>query len=351
MAAGASFIVGAGARTPLGRNRHSSAAAVRCAIAAIADYPGVFDRFGLPMKVARDTGLDPSLPGEQRLVALALPAALEALAPLAGATAAPPVTLLLSTGEARPGQDDGTAERVAAALRLHLEGRAGFGPVRHVMGGHAGGTGLIDVAARMIADGRAELVLAGGVDSYLSPKTLDWLDEDERLHSEGNTYGFCPGEAAGFVLVAGVAAIRRMASVAPLLALVATGSSREEHILKSAGICLGEGLSEAFQVLLPALGEGHAADRVICDMNGERYRANEYGLAALRVSRLFRNAANFDSPADCWGDVGAASGPLHVCLAVEAESRGYSAGPLTLISSSSENGQRSALLLGRVRRR
>lgn len=345
-----SFIIGAGARTPLGRNRHTSAAAVRCAIAAIDDYPGVYDRFGMPIKVARDTGLDPALSGENRLAALALPAALEALAPLAGVANAPPVTLLLSTGEARPGQDTATAERVAAELRLRLDGRAAFGPVRHLMGGHAGGTGLIDVAARMIAEGRAELVLAGGVDSYLHPQTLDWLDEDERLHSEGNTYGFCPGEAAGFVLVAGVGAVRRLA-VAPLLALVATGSSREPHVLKGAGICLGEGLAEAFQMLVPSLGEGHAVDRVICDMNGERYRANEYGLAALRVSRLFHNAANFDAPADCWGDVGAASGPLHVCLAVEAESRGYSVGPLTLISSSSESGQRSALLLGRVRRR
>jgi 3-oxoacyl-[acyl-carrier-protein] synthase-1 len=304
----------------------------------------------MPIKVARDTGLDPALTGDRRLVALALPAVLEALAPLAGAAGARPITLLFSTGEARPGQDTATAERVAAELRLLLDGGAAFGPTLHLMGGHAGGTGLIDVAARMIAEGRAELVLAGGVDSYLHPKTLDWLDEDERLHSEGNTYGFCPGEAAGFVLVAGADAVRRL-GVAPLLALMATGSAKEPNVLKGTGICLGEGLAKAFQMLVTVLGEGHAADRVICDLNGERYRANEYGLAALRVSRLFRNAANFDAPADCWGDVGAASGPLHVCLAVEAESHGYSVGPLTLISSSSESGQRSALLLGRARRR
>ncbi len=135
-----------------------------------------------------------------------------------------------------------------------------------------------------------------------------------------------------------------------LIGIVATASSVEANLLKSTDICLGEGLGQAFEVVAQALGQGHAATRVICDMNGERYRANEYGMAALRVPRLFHNAAAFDTPADCWGDVGAASGPLHLCLAIEAEARGYATGPLTLVWGSSESGQRSAALLAQVRR-
>jgi 3-oxoacyl-[acyl-carrier-protein] synthase-1 len=87
-------------------------------------------------------------------------------------------------------------------------------------------------------------------------------------------------------------------------------------------------------------------DRIICDMNGERYRANEYGFAVLRNPGRFKDAADFETPADCWGDVGAASGPLFVSLVTEAEARGYSKGPLSLIWASSENGTRAAALLG-----
>jgi 3-oxoacyl-[acyl-carrier-protein] synthase-1 len=345
---GPAMIIGAGARTALGRNRQSSAAAVRCAIAAFDDYPELLDRYGMPIKVARDTGIDPGLLGADRLTALAIPAAFEAIAPLAGLRDVPPVTLLLSTGEARPGQTASAAAQVAASLQQALESRIAVDKVWHLMAGHAGGTGLLDVGARMVADGRAGLVLAGGVDSYLHPATLDWLDVGEQLHSEGNIYGFCPGEAAGFVLVATVETFRRI-GVPALLTIISSGSAFEPNILKGQEICLGKGLSQAFQLAAEPLENGQAASRVICDMNGERYRANEYGLAALRVSRLFMNAADFEAPADCWGDVGAASGPLHVCLTIEAEARGYSKGPLTLIWASSESGQRSAALLGRVR--
>ena len=43
-------------------------------------------------------------------------------------------------------------------------------------------------------------------------------------------------------------------------------------------------------------------DRILCDMNGQRYRGNEYGFAALRFKDLFRDAADFEAPADCWGE-------------------------------------------------
>ena len=82
-------------------------------------------------------------------------------------------------------------------------------------------------------------------------------------------------------------------------------------------------------------------------MNGERYRGNEYGFAVLKNTGLFKNAADIETPADCWGDVGAAWGVLLVCLVVEAEERGYSKGRLSLIWASSESGHRSAAILRR----
>ena len=337
-------VIGVGARTPLGFDRATTAAAVRCGIAAIAEHPYMIDRFGMPMKVTRDAALDPALSGPERLTALAAAAAVEALEPLSSVTSPTEVTVTLGLGEKRPGQPPDTGAIVAEALRGRLGASAPVGRVLPWMGGHAGGIMAMEAAVRLIAQGRCEVVLAGGVDSYLDADTLEWLDETEQLHSEGNIYGFCPGEAAGFVLLAAPQTARRL-GVPPLLHLASIGSGIEENLIKTEDICLGEGLSAAFRAARTPLREGESVDRILCDMNGERYRGNEYGFAVLRNSGLFKDAADFEAPADCWGDVGAASGPLYAALVVEAEARGYARGPLSLIWASSESGQRSAAIL------
>lgn len=339
-------IIGCGARTPLGFDRRSSAAAVRVGIAVIADHPFMMDRFGEPMKVTRDAGLDPALTGPERLLALAIPAAREALAPLEGAGTMPKVSVMISLGEERPGQDGQTGARLTDALCDALNGRIRIGERLHWMEGHAGGILAMEAGRRLLAEGDAELVLAGGVDSYLSRDTLEWLDDNEQLHSAGNIYGFCPGEAAGFVLMARMETARRL-GLAPLVALVSVGSGIEKNLIKTEDICLGDGLSTALRTAGEPVRKTATIDRIICDMNGERYRGNEYGFAVLKASGLFKDAAAFEAPADCWGDVGAAVGPLYVNLVVEAENRGYSKGPLSLIWASSEGGRRAAAILRR----
>ncbi len=339
-------IIGCGARTPLGFDRRSSAAAVRAGISAIAEHPSLVDRFGEPMKVTRDAALDPNLAGPERLLALAVPAASEALAPLKGVGRALKVAIAVSFGEERPDLDSRAGDALAKALRDALHGSIEIDRVLHWMGGHAGGIFAMEAARQLIAEGRADIVLAGGVDSYISRDTLEWLDDNEQLHSEENLYGFCPGEAAGFVLTARTETARRLGLV-PLVTLVSVASGIEKNLIKTEDIVLGDGLSTAFRAAAEALGKGETIDRIICDMNGERYRGNEYGFAVLKASGLFKNAAKFEAPADCWGDVGAASGPLYVSLVVEAEASGYAEGQLSLIWASSEGGRRAAAILRR----
>ena len=79
-------------------------------------------------------------------------------------------------------------------------------------------------------------------------------------------------------------------------------------------------------------------------MNGEAYRADEFGFMLARTSERFVDSSDFTAPADSWGDVGAASGPLFVLLAAAAAMKGYARGPLTLLWTSSEGGERAAAL-------
>lgn len=327
-------IIGCGMRTPLGRRRADSAAAVRAGIAMIAEHPWMIDRYGEPMRVTRDDGLPQDLAGAERLAALAIPAAREALerAPVSPGRMA----LLIGFAEARPGLTAQTCAAASARIADALSDHVPIAMTRHDMGGHAAGLSAMAAGLSLIETGRADLVLAGAVESYLDPETLEWLDETGQLHSEGNTYGFCPGEAAGFVLLSAKGSGARIEGA---------GRGTETNLIGTEDICLGEGLTNALRGAIRGLPDGQRIARILSDMNGERYRGNEYGFAALRCRDAFVNTAEFETPADCWGDVGAATGPLCAGLAMEAAARGYAAGPRTMIFASSANGRRAAVLL------
>jgi len=58
-----------------------------------------------------------------------------------------------------------------------------------------------------------------------------------------------------------------------------------------------------------------AIDVVYSSMNGESHWAREFGVARLRNCRHFRESAVVEHPADCYGDLGAATGPVLMGLA------------------------------------
>jgi 3-oxoacyl-[acyl-carrier-protein] synthase I len=127
--------------------------------------------------------------------------------------------------------------------------------------------------------------------------------------------------------------------------IVSIGLGREANLIKTETVCLGLGLTEAVRQALAALPKGVKVDRMICDQNGEAYRADEFGFTLVRLSEQVSDGSNFLAPADCWGDVGAASGPLFVALAAAAAERGYARGPHYLVWASSEGGERGAALV------
>lgn len=338
-------IVGAGARTPVGLNAPSTAAAVRAGVAMMKDHPFMIDKMGAPMVVCADPALPVELGSTDRLLELALAPAREALRPLLEKSRTPPrVSIFFALPEERPGRPrnlDGTfAERFTSSLATTISVQD---VACHPLG-HAGGIFCMERAISHINSGSGQICLVGGVDSYLNDETLEWLDGQDQLHSETTIWGICPSEAAGFCLLT-TPNLAEALSLSVSVELLSAASATEANRIRTETVCIGEGLSKAFEETLAALPNESHVNHTICDMNGEPYRGDEYGFAILRSPGKFADDSDFDTPADCWGDVGAASGPLFAVLAAFAAKKRYSPGPFTFLWASSECGLRAAALL------
>jgi len=334
-------ICGVGARTPLGLDAASSAAAVRAGISAVTVHPAFLDRADEPMAFASDALLDECAPLPERMGRM-----------LAGALAGLPM-------------DRGDVDRLRAGCWLGLpEPRtgivvsdlvdacseplqaAGWPAPQLLARGHAAGLMALQLAAQRISEGAVDLALVAAVDSYQDPETLHRLDRSGWLMSAGNRNGFPPGEAAGACVLASRGVAHRLGL--PVLGRVVAASTATEPlpIRSTQGVCIGVGLTAVLRSVIATLAQPTGAiTATYCDLNGQRYRNEEFVYAMLRTQEAFVDAHDYLCPADCWGDVGAACGPLFVALAVAATQRGYAKGPRPLLWAGSESGYRSAVLL------
>lgn len=339
------YVVGVGASTPVGRSVFSAAAAVRCGIAAFAEHPFMIDKHGEPMVVSRAKWLDKDLPLEDRVVALTVDAAREALGVRLHEFHRFGVKLqvhIALSAENLPG----AAQRSKVLGRLTAEiGNFLTPEVDCVTEGHAGGMLALENACRVLRRGEAHICLVGGADSWLAPERLDAIDAIGRLHSVNNSWGFIPGEGAGFCLVT-TGALSRRYGLSTLAELLGVATAQETKLMGTETVCIGEGLTAAFgRVLDPR----HQVSHCYCDFNGETYRADEYGFAICRTSEHFENAGRFTAGAECWGDVGAASGALALALPVAGWVRGHARGAAALAwCSSAERPLRGAALMKRL---
>jgi 3-oxoacyl-[acyl-carrier-protein] synthase-1 len=339
-------IVATGARTPIGLSSASSAASYRAGISGIGEHPFLIDQVGDPMPGALDARLNPSITGPERLLAMAETALLEACAPIAEARFSHVrLPVYLGLPEIRPGFTSQDAETIRSGLARLAELPIEVSAVNIFKEGHAAGLSALARANEQIQNGAIESCLVGGVDSYFHPDTMEWLDENRQLAGTVSRSGFVPGEGAGFCLLMSEATRVRL-GLDSLARVLAVGVGREENLIKTTDICLGRGLTSVVQSAISSL--SHSSKKintVICDMNGERYRGEEWGFVCLRLSQHFDDPTAYLSPADCWGDMGAASGTLFAMLACRAVVRGYAEGPRTLLWAGSECGLRGAALI------
>ncbi len=209
----------------------------------------------------------------------------------------------------------------------------------------AGGRAFEQALAQLPASKDSVGVVAG-VDSHLDAETLDALEAGQRLKTPITRYGFPPGEGAAAALVAprGLAQSlgRRFADV-----VGASSTTELQPQSLEEAVCTGEGLARAWRGALATLPmTGPRVGMTFVDANGERYRDREITYTLLRAPiSAFEELENLTTVVDACGDVGASTTLLHTVVAILGRAQTGPASTHALLSASSFNGQRSAVLL------
>ncbi len=336
-------VVAIGARTPVGLTAETTAAAVRAGVIRMATFPLALDT-GEPLTLAADARLDAGLEGPARLAQLGRSVISEVIGkcgPLLAAEGR--FTVRLVVPEQRPGWRLVDDDVVVHALRGHLQE---LGVAVAVEVGGRGNAGFAAVMAQCL-DQSAELrpTLVLGLDSHHHPDTLAWLEGERRFGPRARDRSV-PGEGAGGLLLLRPEARRRL-GMRCLVQVTGAGTAMERCTRECETGSLGVALAEATGAAVARLHlPDEAVDTVYLDVNGERYRSEEWGFAAMRMPWAIREIRP-EVPADSWGDVGAASGPLATVLAARSWARHHTRGPRAITMAGSRCGLRGAVLLER----
>lgn len=340
-------ILATGACTAVGYSAPTSAASVAARIDRMAHHPFMVDSQGKAVITARAQYLPDDMEGLERLWELGLWAALEALEALKESSCSKlKCPVIIGLPAVRPGFSKSMAKEIAARFK-HFSRRF-FEPeeVETICKGRSAGQMAIEKGCDIISKGIAPLCLAGGIDSWINQEDLEWLDKQEMLHTDANPWGLIPGEGAGFCLLASEKITASLYS--PAVAHILAGATTlEKNSIKTGTVCTGQGLSQAIFLVIQGWhpSEDGRIDQIICDLNGLRYKVDEFGFSIVKNANRFKAPDDFMAPADHWGDTGAASGPLFISLAVHNTLQGHQKGPVHLVLTGSDTGERSATLI------
>jgi len=207
--------------------------------------------------------------------------------------------------------------------------------------GRAGGLQMIDTAFKYFASTGAHYALVGGVDSYYDFLLMSYLEENARLLKNTTLDGFVPGEGAGFLLLVSPNApeeIRQQASAC----LQSPGIAREKDNLLNETVThnggLGQALTQALEQAQQPIGQLYSSD------NGERYFARELSTALVRNPHSsIKGEYPVCRPAEFFGDLGAAFGPVAIGIASMDMKKRHNAA--SLVACSSDSGSRAALYM------
>ena len=312
-------VVGVGARTAIGLDMRMTADSIAAGLKRFREVSYLRDRTdGHPIVMSLLASLSADTFAAARMEQLAIGAAREALAPLGDAARADgqmAIPVLLSVPPKRPRFSDTDMASLAKSVMQGLGSRLDRGRCSLLGTGAEAAIGALAQAAQLLRETEVPAVLVGGVESYKDIDTLQWIDSTERLKRPGRPNGITPGEGAGFLLLCRADRAREQ-GWRPLARLLAVGHGSEPHPWYSGQAHLAEGLTQAVQAAFaePET-ENLSVTSVWSDLNGEAWRAEEWSYTYLRSAAHHPEPMNLLHPADCWGDLGAASGATLAALA------------------------------------
>ncbi len=247
---------------------------------------------------------------------------------------------------ALPGAESGLQHLVLddqwlTEIRRHM-GLVGIKNTRASRDAHIGVFSAVNEAVALLQSGELEQCIVGGVDSYLLQARMAHFDQHWRLKSSRNVDGFIPGEAATMLMLE--TQQHANARGADILATIGgVGFGVEPNHIYSERASSGKGLTEAIRAALDADSSNGNIGVIGCDLNGESYASQELGIISTRLGARFDANTEISHPADCCGEVGAASGGLLIVNAVERIQQTDTKS--ILLTTANDDGRRGALLV------
>jgi 3-oxoacyl-[acyl-carrier-protein] synthase-1 len=331
--------------TAVGHDAAMTAAAVRAGISRFAEYEDYPDGGDNPVTVSRIRGIEDGREAVARMgatAALCLENLLEEY--FQNSTLLPPqIHLFLGVASVeRPGPR--YEESCMWSLPGILKKWANMSSIETVPLGNASMQNAVAPAGELVKSNANALCIIGGIDSLLRNSTLNWFEQDCRLKSVsyGRHQGLIAGEAVCFMIVEDPERARQ--ANWPVMARISGLGLADEPAPRADGTSSrGTGLTEACRTALAGTSNGDVC-AVFGDLNGENSRALEWCRTEKRCFKKTDTHRQLWTPANCYGDIGAASGAVLTAVAAQGFVRGWLPGPV-LVSCSDDHGPCGALVL------
>lgn len=342
------YLAATGMLTPVGFDTASTNAAILAGVSAYEDSQHHNKNFN-PMRMALipEDALPPlnpellSLPGltsrQRRILRIATPAIQQVVAesPLKE-----PPALFLALPESIPEYDFSLHPKFIDALETQTNIKFDKAASRIFATGRAGGIEAINLVFQYFEATGKDVAIVGGVDTYLDHLLLGMLDKDNRILAENISNGFAPGEAAGFLLLVSER-VKAYLSHSPKAVIFTPGLASELGHRYSEEPYRGDGLANSFKIAINN-SAGKPIEAIYASLNGESFGAKELGVAFMRNKSAFTEDAKTEHPADCFGDVGAAFGPILIANTLASKQKNI------LCYCSSDQQARAAVVVERL---
>ncbi|HBG06227.1 MAG: 3-oxoacyl-ACP synthase [Geobacteraceae bacterium GWC2_58_44] len=339
-------ITAANSITAVGHDGRMTSASVRAGVSRMFAYDEYLDGRDNPITAAPIRGIDDDEDDTAtRLSSIAMMCFEDMLNEYFQNCAHLPTQLELLLGVASEERPGPRYEESCMGPLLEIMGKWANQPkLQTIPQGNASMHFAINQVGRLMESNPGAFCIIGGIDSLIRDSTLNWFEQDGRLKSEsyGRHQGVIAGEAVSFLVVED--SDRAKQANRQILARISSlGLAEEPTPRASHSPSRNSGLTDACRAALVGTKDKDIR-AVFGDLNGENSRAKEWSMTEMRCFKERHEQRKLWSPANCYGDIGAASGAVLANIATQGFVRGWLPSPV-LIFCSDDHGPCGALVM------